>query len=103
MIGHGGLLRAFSFARPINGIQSGLKCLRLYWCEKSTACSSEPTPGNCPNRLSIESPLPAHSHNWQADRREGPKSRTEWEPTELKTSALPPEPDEPSVTLAKGT
>ena len=85
------------------GIQSGLKYLRLYWCEKSTASSSEPTPANCPNRLSIQSPLPAHSHNWQADRREGPRSRNEWEPTELKTSALPPEPYEPSVTLAKGT
>ena len=46
---------------------------------------------------------PVHSHNWQADCREGPRSRTEWEPTELKTSALPPEPGEPSVTLAKGT
>ena len=40
------------------GIQPGLKCLRLYWCEKSTASSSDPTPGNRPNRLSIESPSP---------------------------------------------
>ena len=30
-------------------------------------------------------------------------TEAEWEPTELKTSALPPEPDEPSVTLAIGT
>ena len=37
---------------------------------------------------------PAHSHNWQDDCREGLRSRTEaeWEPTELKTSALPPGP-----------
>ena len=82
------------------GIQPGLKCLRLYWCEKSTASSSDPTPGNRPNSYQSNPLRPAHSHNWQADRREGPWSRTVWEPTELKTSVLQQEPDEPPVTLA---
>ena len=45
--------------------------------------------------------LPAHSYNWQGDCREGPRSRNEaeWEPTELKTSALPAEPEEPFLML----